>query len=149
MPSSLLAHSPADVVRKMVVDLGLATLPSAGGDWPAYVSIEPDGQDDVITLYDTDGRDDGRNMYGERNEHSGVLVRVRSGAHPEGYAKARAIAVALDESVSWRPVSLGGSSYVVQSASRTTDVMVLGKESLKAQRYLFTVNFAVTLWLAT
>jgi hypothetical protein len=144
MPGTLL-YSPADVIRQMFIDLQQGSDPAGNTAWPVYAADEPSTPDNVITVYDTDGRDDGRTMPdGERQEHHGFQVRVRADDHPTGYAKARAIAVALDQSVTQRSVNLAGGQgthgYVVWSVSRTSDVLALGKEAPDSRRKLFTVN---------
>jgi hypothetical protein len=144
-----LRHSVANVIRHLLIDLGLGSYPlSAAGEalWPIYIVGEPSSPDDVITVYNTDGADGGRVMNtGERQEHSGFLVRVRSSTHDGGAEKARAIAVAMDEQVYRRVVTVGAYSYVVHSISRTTDVIDLAKESLQAKRSIMTINARTSL----
>ena len=138
-------HSPAEVLRSALIDLGLATDPSSNTDWPAYFSSEPDKPDSVITVYDTTGFDLGRQQIdGHREESHGVQIRFRSTAHRFGFRKARAVAIALDESVYDTRVVLGTSVYRVQSVVRSSGPLVLGRESPQSNRRLFTVNALVT-----
>lgn len=147
-----LDHSPADIIRKMLVNLGLGVTPSYsaagkynGSPWPVFAGGEPDTPDSAITVYDTAGVDHGRLMVtGERPEHHGILIRVRSAAHTAGYAKARAIAVALDTDVSFEAATIGSTTYIVWAVTRTTDVLDIGKET-NTNRDLFTVNAIVSL----
>ena len=150
--SGALAHSPADVVRNLLVDLGLGTTPSDAGSWPVYAAQEPNTPDSVITIYDTAGRKNGRTQVdGEVQEHHGIQIRVRDANHQDGYAKARAIAVALDEQVAAQGVVVddivgtGQTTYVVWNVSRTTDVLSLGKETPTSKRNLFTINAVAAL----
>jgi len=137
-----LAHSPADILRYSLIALGLGADPTAvSPTWPIYVGAEPNVPDNVITLYDTEGRSDGRmNPTGERAEHHGIQVRVRAINHTTGYAKARAIAVALDESIVLTTVTISGTTYLIHAVSRTSDVIPLGKDVSTSKRSLFTIN---------
>lgn len=147
VPSGTLEHSPADILGQLLVLMGVGTEPTDDLSWPVYVANEPDLPDNCITVYDTAGRDDGRmQVSGERAEHHGVQVRIRSTTHPIGYLKAREVAVALDEDVYQEGVTFdSGESYTVHSVSRTGDVLPLGKESPTSERRLFTVNAVICL----
>lgn len=145
MPGPL-THSPADVIRHLLVNLGGGVLPSAGGSWPIYVDSEPDTPDSVITLYDTAGIIQGRtHIDGEIQEKHGILVRVRAASHTTGYTKARAIAVLMDETAKRDIVTIGGTNYFVNAITRTTDVIRLGKNKPTSNRNLFTINAIVSL----
>lgn len=144
MPGTL-THSPADVLRRALIDLGLGSAPPAT-PWPVYASSEPSSPENVITVYDTEGRDEGREMIlGERQERHGFQIRVRAGTHTEGYTKARAIAVALDEVVYMRAVSIEGIAYLIWAISRTSDVISLGTNVTSSKRQVFTINGTVSL----
>lgn len=144
MPGPL-THSPADVVRRLLIGLGLGNDPPAE-PWPMYVGGEPTVPDNVITLYDMLPRLHGREMVtGERQLHHGVMVRVRGTDYNVAYAKANAIAVALDEGVYQETVTISPSRYLVHAADRTGDVLALNKESFETKRSLFTVNALVSL----
>lgn len=143
--STPLAHSPADILRRTLIATGQGNDPPTS-PWPVYAAGEPNAPDNVVTVYDTLGRGDGRAMpTGERTEHHGVQVRVRAGTHKDGYAKARAVAVALDESIYDVAVTLDAQQYLVHSVTRTGDVLALGKESPTSRRSLFTINALVTI----
>lgn len=142
MPGAL-AHSPADIVRKLLIVLELGSEQASGEPWPVFAAGEPDKPDSAITVYDTTGVKQGRIMQGETQERHGVQVRIRAANHTGGYGKARAIAVALDEDVYQETVTIGNARYLVHSISRTSDVLALGKESPNSKRSLFTVNGTV------
>lgn len=152
MPGTL-THSPARVVRQMLVDLGLGVAGDydqtgryTGGDWPVFAASEPDLPDECLTVYDTTPIDDGSIMIdGERQEHQGVQIRVRAREHDAGWLKARAVAVALDESVYDETVTIDGTTYLVMSANRQGGIAVLGKEPT-SRRNLFTLNALVTMY---
>lgn len=144
--SGSLDHSPAEVMRHALVALGVGTLPTAAGSWPIYGHSEPDTPDNVITLYDTTGVGHGRShIDGEIQEHQGVQVRIRSDKQDTGYPKAKAIAELLDKSINRLTVTIGAAEYLVHAATRTGDVLSLGKESPTSKRNLFTLNFIVAL----
>ena len=98
--SGALTHSPAEIVRNLLVNMGAGTLPAAGGSWPISCDQRLDTPDNAITINDTDGRKDGRSMpTGEVFEHPGIQIEVRSGVRGTGFTKAKAIATLLDEEV--------------------------------------------------
>lgn len=140
-----MTDSPADVVRWILVALGVGTDPELGSAWPVYCSSEPDRPDNSITVYDTDGTDNGRTMVdGKLQRLFGFQVRVRSDSHGTGWTKADAIQTALAESVYQETVTVNGRSYLVHAVSRIGDVLPLGKESPTSKRSLFTLNAGVT-----
>ncbi len=144
--SGSLAHSPAQIVARLLIDLGLGTAPAASGSWPVYYSNEPSGPDNCVTVYDTVGRIEAMSQTdGEVQEYHGFQVRVRSATQALGYARARAIAVALDQGVDKKLVAISTSAYLVYSVIRTGDLSGLGTESPTSQRRLFTINAVAAL----
>lgn len=149
--SGSLSHSPADVVRKLLIDLGFGTDPDDSDDWPIYIAREPNAPDSVITIYNTAGVKEGRVMIGgEIQEHHGIQIRLRDNDHQNGFIKARELAVALDESVALNSVSLddivgtGTSVYKVYAISRTSGPLAAGREP-SSERNIFTINATVAL----
>jgi len=140
MPGSL-DHSPADVLRRVLIALGVGTDPALGGSWPIFAAGEPDKPDSAITVYDTTGTQQGRtHTDGEVQEHHGVQVRIRAASHSAGYAKARDVATALDRDLYQEIATLGAARYMIHAATRTSDVLTLGRESPTSKRTLFTLN---------
>jgi hypothetical protein len=153
---ALLYNSPADVIRWLLVQLGtksmilpsgqvipigLVTDPTLDQPWPCYASDEPDIPDNCVTVYDTQGRDDGRSMIdGERYEHHGIQIRVRAQSHIFGYLQSRQIAVALDQFVVGAGVTVSGHSFFVPCVSRTSGVIPLGRDTPNTKRRIFTIN---------
>jgi hypothetical protein len=145
-----LQNTPSDVVRYLLVQLDVATLPTDGDDWPAYEGQEPDSPDDCITVYTTTGVDDGRSMIdGELWQHYGVQVRVRSSTSVAGWQKANAIRDAMAKEVQREivavPLEPGGTAttdYRVAAISKIGQTIPLGKEP-HSNRFLFTVNVKV------
>ncbi len=134
-----LTKSPAFVIARLIIDLGLGSLHNANLAWPVRVGTEPDVPDEVITVYDTGGRMLGSLMQGQQQEVHGVLVRVRSRTQEAGYTKCRLIAVGLD-AVTYRTVTISSSTYLINNLNRTTDVMYLGQMKPESTRYVHTVN---------
>lgn len=138
--SGILLNSPADIVRNLLITLGLGANPPSSS-WPIYHKSEPDTPDNVITVFDTEGRNDGRmNPTLQRMYHHGIQIRVRSGTHNPGYIKANAIAIAIDENVYRETVTIAGVAYCVHCIIRTSDVIPLGKETPISKRDLFVIN---------
>ncbi len=147
--SDSIQTSPAYVLASYIIDqaIGVMTDPDDGLDWPLYVSYSPDHQEaktDIGTVYDTTGLKDGRFMEGPVVQHYGVQLRIRSDLHTIGWAKAEAIAVALD-AVHNQNITINAVEYQIQNVSRTSPVISLGIEKGTKNRRLFTVNFMVTL----
>lgn len=141
----MLVHSPADIIRYLLIAKGGGTLPSDGSAWPIFESYEPDQPDNAITLFNTLGVRNGRtHTDGEVQEHHGIQLRIRA-THPTvGYAKARALALILDEQVYRDTVDIDGAMYVVWEVNRTSDVLELGKESPETKRHIYTINAIVS-----
>lgn len=149
-----LAHSPADVIRWLLVGLGIGTDPRNVGAWPVWAAGEPKVPDNVITVYDTVGTDDGSVMIGPRGElqgHYGFLVRVRASSHPVGWAKANAVRANLAETVYDNTVvvptlgTVAGATYTVENCANVGHVLVLGADAANEKTFLFTVNAVVTI----
>jgi len=138
--SGSLTHSPSAILRQLLVDLSLGTDPADEGIWPVYQGREPDTPDKTITTYDTEGVQDGRTMVGGRvYEHHGSQIRVRAANEPTAFEKAREIAVDLDEGEYYVAVTISTSTYLVQSISRVSGPLSIGKEP-NSQRNLITIN---------
>lgn len=135
-----LEFSPADVVSRVLRGLGRASDPALSTVWPSFVGGEPDTPDNVITVYDTTGRDFGREgVTSIRGEHYGVQVRVRSITHPAGWDRAREIAAALDRA-SYEKVTIGARRYLLETFTRTNPIASLGEARSESPRRVFTIN---------
>jgi hypothetical protein len=143
--SGPLKHPPATVVRQMLVDMALGI--DGDGRWQTFAAREPDSPDEVITVYDTAGRDLGRDMVTqERIEVYGVQVRVRSVDYESGWSKCKSVADAMD-GVYRRPVTVDGVGYIVGHISRSSQVLSIGVDAPASGRRLFTVNGTVLVWM--
>ncbi len=134
--------SPSDLVRYLLIQLGLGSLPTnPPNSWPIYRGEEPSTPDNCITVYDTAGRDSGDSQVdGEKFEYVGIQVRIRSASYNVGYVKAEAIAKSMDEDIQNDNIAVGGRVYTLHSLMRSTQVLPIGTESPTSTRLLFTVN---------
>jgi hypothetical protein len=138
-------HSPAKIIRELLIALGLGQRAPVE-PWPVYALSEPEAPDNVLTVFNTTGVDHGRIMAtGERDTHEGIQIRVRSASEEDGYLHAKNICRLLDTTVLRTGVALEAISYRVNSFNRTSPIICLGKESPESKRYLFTVNGLIAL----
>ena len=134
--TTTLEHSPADIVRQLLIDLALGA--NGGVSWPVYASNEPSSNnsnvpDALIVVTDTASRKDGRSQVsGQLFQHYGVQILVRHPTHKVGFLKASAIERTLSENVNRQSVSLAAAvgettdTYLVYSLS-VNPLLVLGK----------------------
>jgi len=146
MTAGSLSHTPAQVIAQLLVDLACGSSASLTVGWPVFSTNEPDLPDNVITVYDTEGNQDGRFMItGEVRQHYGLQFRIRGTSHSIAHAKANTLKQILDQTVLRTAVALGGSTYLVQSVSRRSGPISIGKESPTSRRVIFTLNAVVSL----
>lgn len=143
--SGSLDHQPADVVRWLLIGLGVGTDPDDEDDWPIYAVNEPDLPDDSITAYSTEGQSDGRlHRGGETQEHYGVQLMVRGADDRKAWVVVNAVIQAMEENASNSIVDVGESQYVVHAATRRSGPIPLGREPA-SNRFLFSLNYIVSL----
>ncbi len=145
-----MTDSPADVVRWLMVGLGLGIQPSTrslGTPWPINTSLEPAQPDDCITIKNTVGMDDGRTMAdGIPHAHFGIQIRVRSTDERTGWIKADSIRATLATQVRMISVTLpSGSTYNVACIAHIGQVIPIGKETPNSKRNVFTLNVTLAL----
>ena len=146
--SDVLTASPASIMAAYIIDeLAKMTTPSDMGDWPLYKSSMPDGKNvetDCGVIYDTTPVIEQRLMSGLVPQHPGIQLRIRSRKYEIGYAKIEDVAVALD-AIDHETVSIAAGDFVIQNANKSTAVVPLGLEvGTTKRRFLFTVNFLLT-----
>lgn len=121
--SGVLTHTPAQILRQLLVDAGHGTLPASSGTWPVSANKENRALDSTITVYDDEQRDRGRVMTdGSRPVLEAYQIRFRAPTPALAWAKANAVCVALD-SVYQETVSITDSDgtrrrYAVHSINR-------------------------------
>lgn len=146
----LLTHSPADIIRYLLIHAGGGVLPPSTNAWPIYAWQEPDLPDNVVTLYDTSGKMDGRIHDGEHQQHEGVQIRVRAAVASDGNTKIRGLVEILDKQILNTIVvcnnvsGSGTSTYKVISVTRPGTIMSIGKDTPTTKRAIFTCNLLVT-----
>lgn len=136
----------ADIIAKLLVDLGLAAA-SSGSPWPVFISFFPDTPDTALCVLDTAGRQDGRLMgTGEVIEFPGFQIIVRAQIYPDARDRAGDIAEKIDLEGFKRTVVLpSAKSYYVQNISRSGAVIPLGMDqAAERRRYLFSLNGTIT-----
>lgn len=145
-----LDHSPEDIVRHSLINNALGTLPSSSGSWPIGVATEPNSPGSVITVYGTDGVDQGRDMVEAiRTEKYGVQVRIRADTYTTCFGKARDIAEVMDSTIYRESVTIGSSTYLIQAITRTGPPLYLGRDSPNTKRCVFVINATVSVTKTT
>lgn len=140
---SIPEHLPSQILRQLLIDESIGT---DSGDWSTYENLLPDGVGvpvNAIALMDNAGTDDGRTSDGNRIEHPGIQVLVRSTDYDEGYSKLRAIGNLFD-TLSYSSVTVASTNYVVEAITRTGNLLTLGEEE-DSQNQLFSLNARVTI----
>lgn len=138
-------HSPADIIRTLLITLGGGSDPESNSAWPIFSDREPTAPDESITVYNTEGRFDGRVMTGEIQGPRGIQVRVRSKTPASGWAKSSLLRTLMAEGIHRDYVTVGAARYLVQSVAKIGNVIALGKESPTSQRNIFTINAVTTI----
>jgi hypothetical protein len=142
--TTLLVHSPADILRHALINLGVGPLPPTT-PWPIFASSEPDVPDNCITVYDSLGNDDGRTMpNGTLQQHQGIQVRIRSLDHATGWTKSQQIRSILAEGIYYTGVLIGTTPYLIHSVNQIGNVLALGKEIPTSKRTIFVINAVIS-----
>jgi hypothetical protein len=143
-------YSPADVLAKLLIDVGLATgRTTSGGDagaWPVTAGSELDSPDSVITIYDTEGVGGVRDFItGKPDGPEGFQVRVRSSTRRLAWSKAKAIYDYLAETLYRRGVNLEEDRYyLVHSCDLFGNIVDLGKDA-SSRRSIVVFNAVVNI----
>jgi len=143
--STRLSHTPADIIRWLLIDLGVGTEPEDEGDWPIYAGNEPNLPDPLIIVYDTSGITQGRiQRTGETVEHHGIQFQIRGVDYPTTWTKADELRQVIDEQVKYSKLTVDDSKYTIHAITRQSGPIALGKEQ-GTHRFLFTLNAIVSL----
>lgn len=148
--SGWLDNSPAEIAQQLLIDMKFGTDPSVANSlWPVYCDSVPEFPDSLICVQDTIGRGkygaayDRLQINGERQEFHGLIVVVRAPTKKEAYAKARPLALAMDQNVLSNTVTVDGKTYYVFSTGRFGDLLDLGKE-VGSNRSVLAVNAMIS-----
>ena len=149
MPGRL-RHSPADVLRQLMIDLDLGTDPDDEEDWPIFCSLTPDAPDALISTWNTTPVQHGRAMVGgEVQKIHGAMIWLRAKDDPTVQDKANAVLIALTQQVSFDEVicpavgDIPASTYVVKNVNLASGPIAVGKEPTSS-RDVVTINVLVS-----
>lgn len=138
-------HSPADIVRRILIAEGAGTDPDENDEWPVFCAKEPNTPDKTITIYNMVGFSDGRFMVdGELFYHPGIQLRIRSEHSPQGAAKAHAVRNLMSR-LNKEEVTVSGTPYLLYCLGKITEVRELGDESPTSKRQVFTIESVAAL----
>jgi len=145
-----LSHFPSEIIRRLLITLSQGSLPTDNLASPIYIENEPDNPDNIISVFTTASVLQGRDQNsGEMNEFYGFQILIRNADLNNGWEKAKQIQNALDSVINRNTVTIldttgtANSSYLVHSITRTSGILVLGKEGSgggRTDRNLFTIN---------
>ena len=135
--------APSEIIGQLLTDSGII---DQSADWPGYISFMPGQPDNAVAIYDMPGEDDGRIMSGEKIDHPGVQVMVRSKVFATGWDKAEEIATALDNQSRTTVAIESSPIYILHNASRKGTINHMGlKEDDGQRRHYFSINMTVTI----
>lgn len=146
-------HTPAFILRSVLIDGSVVGLPADLVTWPAYVGSLPNttsDPDEAVGFYDTAPFIDGRSIRtGEVIKHPGVAIVTRSLLYDKGYSKADDILRYLTETVkrSETVLLLDGFeefTYRIESVTLSSGIIALGEGEVRA-RQSFSMNLLCTI----
>lgn len=138
-------YSAGDILRKYLVDRNILLLPPTSSDWAGYCNAMPEDGDKAVTIFDTQGRMDGREQRsGETISHSGVQFRVRAMNSVDSYDKIQELVEAVDVIHNADVVMFDSTAYVINAVTRTSDPTHLGEEP-ERRRTIWVFNAILTI----
>jgi len=143
---STLSDSPASLLQFVLIGEGAGVQPPAA-PWPIYVGRLPDGsniEDQAIAVYDTEPRQDGRLMAGEKIEHPGMQFRVRADDYQTGFQKLSAIAAILDSVKNQAVLGDSLNAYTVNAITRIGGVIPIGTDDQGREGFTLNVTSTIT-----
>ena len=145
--SSTMIVPSAIISQYVIATLGLFTAVSANDDWPLYRSSLPDGvsiEDNAAAIFDASAYLQGKHMDGELDQRYGIQFLIRALNYDTGYTKAKVLLSTL-QSKHQIDVVIGGTIFRIDNISSVSGVVAMGTEPSSKQRFLFSVNFLVTI----
>lgn len=136
--------APSDMIRSYLIGVGAGSPIEVKnmGTWPIYTNARPDGvgvPDNVISIFDTNGRKQGRIMSSGRTIiHPGIQIVVRASESDDSFSHSYYIAELLDQ-IQMTTVTVN-SVVVVLNAFTRGPILTMGKEPGNRQRTLFSQN---------
>lgn len=108
-----------------------------------FVNIQPDSPEENITIYDTDGKLQGKSVSGGVTvEKYGCQLRIRGKDHNATRKQLNRISSWIDE-VFNLTVTLDEQDYTVQNIMKSSSILPLG--FTKDKLYEFTLNVTLTI----
>lgn len=149
--------SPADILRKYFVDLGLA-IPSSPestdpSTWPIITGAMPtSAHDNYLALMNAGAIRQGRlHVTGQRVVRPKVLIGIRSQNEAGGWEKGRSLEDVLDKIGARAPkgigpitVTINSVAYLITAANVIGSLTRIGQEETN-RRQLYTINVALTI----
>jgi len=139
--SGELLHTPAEIIAKMLVDLGMADYPENDGltGWVVFPTKMPELPEQVIAVIDTVGRLHRRmHVTGVIGEHYGIQFLVRGANAPvTSYKKCKELMHFLDTEVNRETVVLTDEdteyeyTYRVNAVTRTSVTFPAGRDGAR------------------
>ncbi len=140
-----MSATPAQIIRKVLIGASLA-VDSTTAAWSIFTSNLPESPDTAVAVYDTVGTPDGRLMTGERIEHPGIQIRLRTASYPDGWNRAKDIAAVLDAIHNFEVTISVTEKWKLQNVSRTAPIIPLGIETEgDRKRHNFSINAIITM----
>lgn len=143
-----LVHSPAQILRKLLIDLGLGSMPDPTTTiiWPIFAESMPSSPDNLICTYTTQGVLQGSSMVdGEVQESYGFMIKVSTAVDRDGWSMASLIVNKIDKEVNRTTVIIDAFSYLVHSMRRTSSILNLGKGVPANKQNAYTINGTMTI----
>lgn len=143
-----LRNPPADIIRWLLIDLGLGTKPSVHQDWPIQYSQKPNVPDNMVWLLDSVGTSDGDTQPdGEMQSHYGFQILLRATDDLTGWFKMNQIFI-ICQSIERKRLTIDNNGsparYLIDNVSKLGNIIPLGSEP-ESKRVLFSLNAATTL----
>jgi hypothetical protein len=108
------------------------------------LGFKPDTPDEVVVLYNTRGKMDGRDMRtGVMMTHPGIMFMVRAADEYAVFAKTNDIKEFID-AVRRNTVDIEDQRYRIDAITRTSDPIALGQETGNTRR-LYSLNAIATI----
>lgn len=146
--------SPAKILRSILIDLDLVTMPGTGPRPPSslkndprvwcFTNSMPDDYDRAVAIYDTGGKDSGKKMRGDREVKPTVTLIFRSLSDDDGREFALAIVTALADVLETSTIVPDlEETHTVHAVMITAPVTYLGQE-MGNKRHTWSAHARIT-----
>lgn len=138
---------PSRFIRKWLMDQSIiGNENAASASWPSTIAQVPTSPDNFVTLTDTFGILDGRNLSnGQAYNHPGIQVRVRSQSFDSAYMKGLEIQTSLSQNIGGQLISLDVSRIAkIEGMKLTMPLSYMGEET-QNRRHVVVFNMVVTI----